>query len=133
MSLNAGIDVTIDDYEAVSTGSGLKLELYRAEEAVTTLQPFYFVGQTTAPFSAETPADEAWCARLNPSVASARVATLRGIAARANAYGAAIVAHLTANAKAVISTSTSCGRMSDPLLAGAPVQAPGSNVELSII
>lgn len=132
MSLTAGTNVVVADNEVVTAGSGLKLELYNAELATITLTPLYTVGQTSSPFSADAPATEGQVADANPQLQAMRVSTLRGIAARANAYGAAIVAHIVANGKAVVGTSTSCGRTPDPLAAATAILGPAVELELSI-
>jgi hypothetical protein len=133
MSLDAGDDVVVGDNEAVSAGSGLKLELYNAEEATLTLMPFYVVGQTSAPFTPEAPATQETANELNTPIRTMRLSILRGIASRANAWGGVIVNHIVANGKAVVGTSTSCGRTPSPIVtAGTPIQGPLLELELDI-
>ena len=132
MSLLAGTNVTISDTELVLTGSGLKLELYNAELAVTELMALYTVGQTTSPFSADAPATQGQVDDANPQLQTMRVSVLRAIASRANAYGAAIVAHVVANGKAVVGVATSCGRTPSPNNPSTAILGPAVELELTL-
>jgi hypothetical protein len=102
MSMNAGTDVVVDENEAVTAGSGLKLELYTADKAslvaAGALQTVPVLGDTAAPYSTERPAADSDVALVK----AARVRVLRGAARQANVYGAVFVAHITTNAKAKI-------------------------------
>jgi hypothetical protein len=131
MSMTAGTDVAVSDAEVVS-GTGAKREYYDAEVAATTLPALYTLGQTTAPFSPEAPATQEQLNEFNPGVASIRLSILRGIATRANAFGAVLVAHVSTNAKATIGTTISCGRTPTPNDAGAAIVGPAVAVELAI-
>lgn len=107
MSMTAGT-VSVDDDESV-TGGDYARALYDADYAsLAALDPPYglpevpTLGSTDPPWSTSVPVS----ANDVSMVQAARVAILRDVARRANAYASATVTYLTANAKARISTST---------------------------
>ena len=125
--LVAGVDVTIADDETVATGSGLKLALYQADVATLTLPPLPALGATSAPFTAQRPCS----AEDQGFVRTGRVAMLRDVARRANAYGGAIVPFIQDNARTVVSLE-SLGRTPDPNNPNVAILPPAEAVRLRI-
>ena len=128
MALIAGNDVVIASNETVTAGSGLKRELYDADVASLPLPKLLVLGNTDPPFSPGHPCEQEHVAEIQ----KARVKMKQDAARRANAYATAIVEHFKANAKAVISTTTVCGRTPNPLVVNANIQPPTANVLLAI-
>lgn len=130
MSLSAGT-VTVASDETAS-GSGLAKALYDADVATLSLPTVPTLGSTAAPYRVERPvsADDV------ASVKAGRLTTLQEAARRANAYGAAIVSYLLANAE--ISTHVIIGggegglqRTPNPNDPDTATQGPAFQVELA--
>lgn len=130
--LFAGNNVVVTDSGHVASGTGLKRELFDAEVVVTDLPSPYAVGQTTDPFSNDRPASPEMLASINPQRMKMRAEILKGIARRANAWGDAIIAHIKANAVAVVRTTDAFGSLPDDLEPGAPILPPQSEIRLRI-
>jgi hypothetical protein len=123
MAMSAGT-VAVADNETV-TGSGLAHELYttiRAEEDANQALP-----SVTPPLSWDQPAAD-WEAYVAPI----RLKILRGSARLARAIASAVVAHITTNGEAVITTGDSGlqradigGTPSEPTLAPTATQTIG--------
>lgn len=126
MSMSAG-SVAVAGDESV-TGSGLARELYDADAATMPLPTVPGLGVTTSPFTVARPSNTS----DQNAIKAARLVILRDLARRANAYATAIVAHITANAVATISTSARAGKIPNPVVAGDPIDPPGTAVTLPI-
>lgn len=116
----------------VYVGSGLSLALAQGYLdgliADGVLPALPALGSTSAPFSADRPAEQA---DIDAAIA-ARGTLYATEARRARLYAAALVTHITANAKARV-TSESLGRTPDPNNANTAIQAPAAPVEIPIV
>ena len=130
MAMIAGT-VTIDPSTgAVSTATGMAASIFLADidSMPPEWMPSYTLGQTTAPFTPARPANQ----HDVDAGFSATVAMLTETARKATAYAAGIVGYIQANAKATITTGTSCGVLPTTIAPGYHIDPPVAAVPLSI-